>query len=76
MAFNRHTENGVTLSVRQDFKKTAYIGEFRWNNGWGINVRWDLDCHVESQHYKKYETNKDVQDVVSEGFRYCEILKK
>lgn len=73
MSFNGQTRNGVRLTVKPEFKKKAYLGEYRFANGWGINTRWDLDCHKDAQHYKPYDDIADVQSVVDEGFEY--VLK-
>lgn len=76
MSFNGNTRNGVRLTVTPEFNKKAYLGEYRFSNGWGINTRWDLDCHQNAQHYKTYDDIKDVQSVVDEGFEYLLRCKK
>lgn len=76
MSFNGQTRDGIRLSVKPDFKKKAYFGEYRFANGWGINTRWDLDCHKSAQHYKAYNDISDVQSVIDEGFKYMLGCKK
>ena len=75
MSHNGETRDGVTLTVRQDYKKKAYFGEFKFGQS-SIQMRWDMDCHAGAQHERKYDDRQDVEDVVNEGFAYCIALKK
>lgn len=71
MSYNGMTKNGIRLTVKQEYGKKAYLGEYRWGNNEGINTRWDIDCHPNAQFYKDYKYKRDVDSLVEEGFNYC-----
>ena len=75
MAHHGRTEDGIRLSIRADYGKTAFIGEYRWGNDYGINTRWQIDDHPDSQHFHGYNKEEDVQAVVEDGFAYCKQVK-
>lgn len=75
MSHSGSVRDGVRLTVRQEYGKKAYLGEYRWNNDHGINVRWQLEKIEDTQHYTGFETEQSVQDVVNESFKYCLAVK-
>jgi hypothetical protein len=75
MAHSESIREGIRLVVRQEFGAKAYLGEYRWGNNYGINARWQLDEHYDSQFFNGYNTPEDVQTVVDDGFNYCIQVK-
>lgn len=75
MAHHGKTEKGITLTIRADYNKTAFLGEYRWGNNYGINTRWQMEDHYDSQFFNGYNKPEDVQVVVDDGFNYCIQVK-
>lgn len=76
MSHNGKSRDGIRLSVKQEYGKKAYLGEYRLGADQGINVRWELGLPEDCQHYVNYKSEKDVEMVVDEGFRYCASIPK
>jgi len=75
MAHHGKTEDGITLRVRLDYHRAAFLGEYRWGNDYGINTRWQVDEHYDSQFFNGYNSADDVKAVVDDGFFYCKQVK-
>ena len=75
MAHHGKTEDGITLTIRADYNRTAFLGEYRGGNNYGINTRWQMDEHYDSMYFNGYKSKEDVDAVINDGFSYCKQVK-
>lgn len=73
---NGMTRGGITVSIRAEYGKKAYIGEYSWSGGYGVNMRWSLELSDGDHHYHTYASQQDVQGAVSQGLDYCLAVKR